>query len=93
MADELNGYALAVHHTNLYKKSNFQNDGTSWYFGVTLNIGLGLFFPVVCFVRVFGRTLAEQLYHGKGLVLACEQDLLREGGRNRGGIRRTIGCL
>ena len=43
MADELNGHALPVHHTNPYK-----NGGTSRYFGsVTLKIGaltkLGLF--------------------------------------------------
>ena len=30
MADELNGQALPVHHTNPYKNYNFQNDGTSW---------------------------------------------------------------
>ena len=38
---------------------------------VTLKIGvltkLGLFFPVVCFIYVFGQTLAEQLYRDKGL--------------------------
>ena len=39
---------------------------------VTLKIGaltkLGLFFPVVCFIRVFDQTLAEQLYRDKGLL-------------------------
>ena len=38
---------------------------------VTLKIGaltkLSLFFPVVCFIYVFEQTLAEQLYHDKGL--------------------------
>ena len=38
---------------------------------VTLKISaltnLGLFFPVVCFIHVFGQTLAEQLYRDKGL--------------------------
>ena len=42
-----------------------------WF--VTLKIGaftkLGLFFPVVCFIRVFDQTLAEQLYHDKGLLI------------------------
>ena len=28
MADELNGQALPVHHTNPYKSYNFQNAGT-----------------------------------------------------------------
>ena len=36
MADELNGQALPVHHTKPYKNYNFQNDGTSWYFGLWL---------------------------------------------------------
>ena len=36
MADELNGQALPVHHTNPYKNYNFQNDGTSRYFGLWL---------------------------------------------------------
>ena len=36
MGDELNGQALPVHHTNLYKDYNFQNDGTSWYFGLLI---------------------------------------------------------
>ena len=51
MADELNGQALPVHLTNPDKNYNFQNDGTSRYFGLTLKIGalskLGSFFPVV----------------------------------------------
>ena len=34
MADELNGQALPVHHTKPYKYYNFQNDGSSWYFGL-----------------------------------------------------------
>ena len=34
MADELSGQALPVHHTNPYKNYNFQNDGTSRYFGL-----------------------------------------------------------
>ena len=38
---------------------------------VILNIGvltkLSLFFPVVCLIRVFDQTLAEQLYRDKGL--------------------------
>ena len=29
---------------------------------------LGLFFPVLCFIRVFDQTLAEQLYRDKGLL-------------------------
>ena len=33
MADEPNGQALAVHHTKPDKNYNFQNDGTSQYFG------------------------------------------------------------
>ena len=68
MTDGLNGQALPIYHTN-----PFQNDGTSWYFGLTLIIGaltkLGLFFPVVCFIQVFDQTLAEQLYCDKGLQL------------------------
>ena len=36
MGDELNGQALAVHHTNLDTNYNFQNDGTSWYFGLLI---------------------------------------------------------
>ena len=39
---------------------------------MTLQIGaltkLGLFFPVVCFIRVFDQTLEEQLYRDKGLL-------------------------
>ena len=34
MADELNGHALPVHLTNPDKNYNFQNDGTSRYFGL-----------------------------------------------------------
>ena len=73
MADELNGQALPFHHTKPYKKDNFQNDGTSRYFGlwlwklVYLVTKLGLFFPLVCFIHVFDQTLAEQLYRDKGL--------------------------
>ena len=69
MADKLNGDALPVHHTKPYKNYNFQNDGTSWYFGLTLKIGaltkLALFFPVVCFIHVFDQSLTEQLYRDK----------------------------
>ena len=36
MADELNGQALSVHHTNPYTNYNFQNDGNSRYFGLWL---------------------------------------------------------
>ena len=40
---------------------------------MTLKLGaltkLGLFFPVVCLIRVFDQTLAEQLYRDKGLLL------------------------
>ena len=36
MTDELNGQALPAHHTNPYKNYNFQNDGTSRYFGLWL---------------------------------------------------------
>ena len=39
MADELNGQALPVRHKNPYKNYNFQNDGTSRYFSLTLKIG------------------------------------------------------
>ena len=64
-------WAERAHHTKPYKNYNFQNDGTSGHFtvlwSVTLKIGavskLGLFFPVVCFIHVFGQTLAEQLYN------------------------------
>ena len=39
---------------------------------VTLTTGaltkLGLFFQAVCFIYVFDQTLAEQLYHDKGLL-------------------------
>ena len=49
------GIALPVHHTKPYKNYN-----TSRYFGVWL--GLGSFFPVVCFIHVFDQTLPEQLY-------------------------------
>ena len=49
---------------------------------MTLKIGaltkLGLFFPVVCFIYVFDRTLAEQLYPDKGLLLECNQNCLFE---------------
>ena len=31
---ELNGQALPVHHAKLYNNYNFQNDGTSRYFGL-----------------------------------------------------------
>ena len=67
MADQLNGQALPVHHTKPYKNYNLQNDGTSRYFGVWL--GLGSFFPVVCFIHVFDQTLPEQLYRDKRLFL------------------------
>ena len=33
-------------------------------------LNFGLFFPVVCFIRVFDRTLAEQVYCDKGLLRA-----------------------
>ena len=33
MADELNGQALSIHHTNPYINYNSQNGGTSRYFG------------------------------------------------------------
>ena len=40
---------------------------------MTLEIGaltkLGLFFPVLCFIRVFHQTLTEQLYRDKGLLV------------------------
>ena len=36
MADELKGHALPIHHTKPYKNYNFQNDGTSRYFGLCL---------------------------------------------------------
>ena len=40
---------------------------------VTLKIGaltkLGLFFSLVCFIHVFDQTLAEHLYHDKGLLM------------------------
>ena len=66
MADELNGHALPIHHTNPYKK----HFTVLW--SVTLQIGaltkLGLFFPVLCFVRVFDHNLAEQLHRGKRLL-------------------------
>ena len=39
---------------------------------MTLTIGalteVGSFFPVVCFIRVFEQTFAEQLYRDKGLL-------------------------
>ena len=39
---------------------------------VTLKSGaltkLGLIYPVVCFIHVCDQTLAEQLYHDKGLL-------------------------
>ena len=62
MADELNGQALPSHHTNPLKIA----------ISVTLIIvgtltKLGLFFPMVCFISVFGRTSVEQLYRDKGL--------------------------
>ena len=47
MADELNGQALPVHLTNPDKNYNFQNDGTSRYFGLGALSKLGSFFPVV----------------------------------------------
>ena len=77
MADELNGQALPVQHTNPYKRYNFQNDGTSRYFGLWLwkLAKLGLFFPVVCFIHVFDQTLAEQLYRDKGLLLILKCSL------------------
>ena len=88
MADELNGQALPVHHTNPYKIYNFQNDDTSWYFwSVILTIGaltkLGLFFPVV-----FELTLAEQLYCDKGLLCCCK-DLFFWGEGEGGMVRQS----
>ena len=39
---------------------------------MTLKLGalteLGLFFPVVCYIRVFDQTFAEQLDRDKGLL-------------------------
>ena len=68
LADELNGQALPVHHAKLYNNYNFQNDGTSRHFTVLWSVKmkngalaeLGLFFPVVCLIYAFDRTLAEQ---------------------------------
>ena len=50
---------------------------------VALKIGvltkLGLFFPVVCFIYVFHQTLAEQLYHDKGLLVLRKTDPKQRG--------------
>ena len=63
MTDELNGQALTVHRTNPYKNYNFQNDGTSRFFG----LWLWKLVHLLNFIHVFDQTLAEQLYRDKGL--------------------------
>ena len=73
-ADELNGQALLIHHTNPCKNYNFQNDGTSRYFGLWLWRWVYLL-NLVCsfqcvFIYVFHQTLAEQLYRDKVLLIA-----------------------
>ena len=39
---------------------------------------LGLFFPVVCFIRVFDQTSAEQLYRDKGQYCAAFRHLIQK---------------
>ena len=71
MADELNRQALPIHHTNPYKNYNFQNEGTSRYFGLWLRKLVHLLNLVCsiqwCFIHGFDQTLAEQLFRDKGL--------------------------
>ena len=73
MADELNGHALPVHHTNPFIITIFKMMELHGTLVVTLKIGaftkLGLFFPVVCFICVLDKNLAEQLYHDKDLSI------------------------
>ena len=63
MADELNGHALPVHHTNPYKNYNFQNDGTLCYFGLWLKYAalttLGLCFPGCVLFMCFDQTWSK----------------------------------